>query len=148
MMLDDWSYRWFAEAASTTCDFWKDDEIFNCAYNHGIYTTGYRYKGRVIGHAADNDARIVTLGLVLVDPTENAWQGYVRHGRLNRAGPADSAHSLTPLPRDVTNAEIIHHRVLRHGRLEVGVGYERFGSNLSLSASNDFRAFLQWRSDR
>ena len=39
-MGERWSYRWFGEFAATSCGFWKSDEIFNCAYNHGIYETG------------------------------------------------------------------------------------------------------------
>ena len=46
-----WSYRWYAELAGTSCDFIKTD-LWNCAYNHGIYETGYRYHGRVIGHGS------------------------------------------------------------------------------------------------
>jgi len=51
-----WPYRWFGELAGTSCDFYQSTEIFNCACDHGIYETGYRYRGRVVGHAYDNDA--------------------------------------------------------------------------------------------
>ncbi len=95
-IFEQWSYRWYAEASATSCDFWKSEEIFNCAYNHAIYKTGYRYRGRVLGHSADNDARVITLGFVLVDTGENSCQGYIRSGRLNRGGPPDQANSLTP----------------------------------------------------
>ena len=57
-----WSYRWYIEGAYNACDALKSDQRFNCAYNHSIYETGYRYYGRVIGHGAENDARIATLG--------------------------------------------------------------------------------------
>ena len=146
-VMSHWSYRWFLEGAETSCDFLKSDEIFDCAYNHRTYETGYRFYGRVIGHAADNDARLATLGLVLVDPQENSWQGFVRHGTLNRDGAPDPANSLTALPQDILSAEIIHNRVLARGRLEIGVGYERFGGNPTIESSNDVRAFIQWRSD-
>ena len=42
-----WSYRLYGEAAETTCNFYDSEPGFNCAYNHGIYETGYRYRGRV-----------------------------------------------------------------------------------------------------
>jgi len=142
-----WSYRWYVEASSTSCDFWKTDEIFDCGYNHKVYESGYRYYGRVIGHAVDNDARIATIGLLLLDAGENSWQGYLRNGRLNRGGQLDAANSLTPLPQDVINIEIIHNRPLRYGRLELGLGYDKFGGNIAVPSSNDVRAFIQWRSD-
>jgi len=144
---ETWSYRWYVEGSATSCDFWKSDEIFNCAYNHGIYESGYRYYGRVIGHGADNDARVATLGFVLVDERENSWQGYIRVGELNRGGPPDPANSLTPVPQDVFNIELIHNRVFDYGRLEFGVGYDRFDENSALPSSNEARAFIQWRSD-
>ena len=39
------SYRWFAEVASVSCDAFKSTPSYNCAYNHSIYQTGYRYRG-------------------------------------------------------------------------------------------------------
>lgn len=145
---DRWSYRWYAEVSATTCDFVKSNEIYDCAYNHAIYADGYRYYGRVIGHAADNDARVATIGVVLVNERENSWQGYIRSGTLNRAGSVNSANSLTNRPRDVLNIELIHNRRIRYGRIEIGVGYDRYGSNSTISSSNRVRAFIQWRTDR
>jgi hypothetical protein len=145
--LNRWSYRWYVEGSSTSCDFLKSDVIFDCAYNHKVYESGYRHFGRPIGHAADNDARVATIGLTLVDAGEYSWQGYIRSGRLNRGGEADAANSLTFLPQDVLNVEIIHNRPLRYGRLELGLGYDDFGGNLAVPSSNDVRAFIQWRSD-
>ena len=144
---DRWLLRWYIEASSTSCDFASSEELFNCAYNHGIYESGYRYHGRVIGHGADNDARVASLGLMLVDANENSWQGTIRSGELNRGGPPDPANSLTPLPQDIFNVELIHNRIFGFGRLEFGVGYERFGKNSALPSSNAARAFIQWRSD-
>jgi len=92
-----WSYRWYAELAGTSCDFIKDD-LWNCAYNHGIYQTGYRYYGRVIGHGAENDARIVSTGLVLVSTEDTQWHALLRFGDLNRAGAPDARNTLTPTP--------------------------------------------------
>ena len=83
----------------------------------------------------------------MVDKGENSWQGYIRSGRLNRGGPPDSANSLTPLPGDITNFELIYNRAIPWGRLEFGVGYDEFSGNMVIPSSNDGRAFIQWRSD-
>ena len=53
------------ELAGTSCNFVKED-IFDCAYEHSIYETCYRYRGRAVGHSADGDARLLSAGLVLV----------------------------------------------------------------------------------
>ncbi len=145
MMGDRWSYRWYSEFAATSCDAVKK-EIFNCAYNHGIYQTGYRYRGRVLGHAADNDARILGIGLTLLDDQATQWQVLVRYGALNRGGAADSRNSLTPTRQDILSLDLTHARVFTVGQIEIGLGLERTDDEASGETSNDGRAFLQWRS--
>ena len=144
---DSWSYRWYMEASATTCNFYESLERFNCAYNHSIYQSGYRYRGRVIGHGADNDAAIATIGLLLIDDDETSWQGLVRTGKLNRGGPPDLNHSLTPVPLDVVNVELVHSRIFSFGQLRIGVGYEQLDGNPAIPSSNEATAFIQWRSD-
>jgi len=141
-----WSYRWFGEFAGTSCDFYKSTEIFNCAYNHGIYETGYRYRGRVVGHAYDNDARIISTGLMLLDDQETQWHALIRYGALNRGGVPDVHNSLTPTRQDVASIDLSHSRLFRYGQIEVGLGLERTDDELSGETRNDGRAFLQWRS--
>jgi hypothetical protein len=144
-MLDKWSYRWFAELAGTSCDFVKED-IFNCAYNHSIYETGYRYRGRVIGHGSENDSRIVSAGVVLVDSEDTQWHALLRVGDLNRAGSPDSRNTLTPTPQELLSIDLSHSRVFSFGVIEAGVGYEQIDDTASGDNLNEGRVYLQWRS--
>ncbi|MDH3352364.1 MAG: capsule assembly Wzi family protein, partial [Gammaproteobacteria bacterium] len=121
------------------------EEIFNCAYNHGIYKTGYRYRGRSVGHGADNDARVISAGLVVIDAEETQWHALVRYGALNRDGVADPANSLTPTRQDIASVDITHSRVFRYGQIDIGLGLEQTDDLASGESSNDARAFLQWR---
>ena len=141
-----WSYRWFGEFAGTSCAFHQSTEIFNCAYNHGIYQTGYRYRGRVVGHAYDNDARIISTGIILLDDQEKQWHALIRYGALNRGGAPDLRNSLTPTRQDVVSLDLTHRRDFTYGQIEIGLGLERTDDELSGETSNDGRAFLQWRS--
>lgn len=141
-----WSYRWFAEYAGTSCQFYESSERFNCAYNNGIYQTGYRYRGRSIGHSADNDARLVSVGLLAVDSNENEWAATVRAGELNTGGVADVANSLTPTQQDIVSLDLRHARVFDIGELSVGVGIESIEEESSGATRDDARFFLQWRS--
>lgn len=142
-----WSYRWYAELAGTSCDFISDD-IWNCAYNHGIYKTGYRYRGRVVGHAAENDSQIFTSGLVLVSNENKQWQALLRIGDLNRGGNPDARNTLTPTPLDIVSFDLMHSRSLgSFGWLDIGLGYERIDDSLSNQDSKDVRGFLTWRSN-
>ncbi|NIP28402.1 MAG: capsule assembly Wzi family protein [Phycisphaerae bacterium] len=147
MLKDRWSYRWYLETAVTSCDFWKSDEIFDCAYNHYIYQTGYRYKGRVIGHAADNDARVLTIGGAMVAPGNTFWHALIRVGRLNRGGTLDAENSLTIGPQNYSGVELIHSRATRLGRFDFGVGYHSFDKASHTLGSREFNAFIQWNSD-
>ncbi len=146
MLGSRWSYRWFGEFAGTSCKFHQSSEIFDCAYNHSIYQTGYRYRGRVVGHAADNDSRIVATGLTLLDDEATQWHVLVRYGALNRGGAPDFRNSLTPTRQDIASLDLTHSRVFTYGQIEIGLGLERTDDESSGETSNDGRAFLQWRS--
>lgn len=52
------SLRVIAESADTTAGrATGGDGLFDYAYEHSIYRSGYRYRGRVIGASVDNDSR-------------------------------------------------------------------------------------------
>ena len=139
-----WSYRWFVEAAGTTCDFIKEDR-FNCAYNHGIYQTGYRYRGRVIGHALDNDAFVGSLGLVLTTARDHRFHALIRSGELNRGGSPDQRNTITPTPLDVTSADVSYSLPIGNSRIEIGAGYEELDDPGNGLATDESRAYLRWR---
>ncbi len=145
MMGERWSYRWFGEFAATSCSFWKTDEIFNCAYNHSIYKTGYRYRGRVVGQNSDNDSRVVSAGLLLVDDAAMQWQALVRYGKLNRGGAPDERNSLTPTPQEIASIDLTHSRFFRYGEIRVSLGLERIDDTASGQTRDDVRAYLEWR---
>jgi hypothetical protein len=140
-----WSYRWYAEYAGVSCDIIKSDPGYGCAYNHHIYQTGYRYRGRAIGSGAEGDARIVSTGLILVSNDEMRWNLLLRLGDLNRGRP-DARNTLTPVPLEISSIDLTHSRRLEWGRLEIGIGHEQLKDPLTSEDSGDTRAFLTWRS--
>lgn len=142
---DRWATRIFGEFAGTSCQFHESSELFNCAYNHGIYRTGYRYRGRAIGHGAENDARLVSLGLMAIDDNDSEWRALVRLGKLNRGGIPDPRNTVSPTPRDISSIDLAHVRQLSIGRLEVGVGYESLDDDASNTSSSDTRFYVSWR---
>jgi hypothetical protein len=145
-LFNRWSTRGFAEFAGTSCQFHESSEIFNCAYNHGIYKTGYRYRYRTIGHNADNDARVVSAGFVAADTDDTQWRGLIRVGKLNRGGSPDSRNSLTPTPQDIASIDISHSRVFSFGVIDAGIGYEAVDDVATGDSFSDTRAYVQWRS--
>lgn len=143
---DRWSYRWFAEYAGTACQFYESSELFNCAYNNRIYRTGYRFRGRSIGHPADNDARLVSLGVIAVNAEESEWAATVRFGELNTGGDEDLRHTLTSTQESIVSIDLRHARVFEFGELSAGVGLESINNEVSGETRNDVRFFVQWRS--
>ncbi len=59
-MNSQWTF--FLEASDTAVNVLSKAE-FNVAYEHHLYTDGYRYYGRAIGSTYDNDTRTFILGL-------------------------------------------------------------------------------------
>lgn len=139
------SYRAFVEFSGTTCQFYESSSRPNCGYNNGIYQTGYRYRGRSIGHGADNDAELFSLGGVAVEPDGNVWQAVVRFGELNNDGSPDPANTLTPTPVDYFEIELSHRLSLDYGQLEFGLGVSRFDDALTGDQQDDSRLFVGWR---
>ncbi|MDJ0908310.1 MAG: capsule assembly Wzi family protein [Woeseiaceae bacterium] len=146
VLRERWSARAFLELAATSCQFQENSEIFNCAYNHSIYKTGFRYRGRTIGHPADNDARLVSSGLSLVDSDGTAWYALLRAGPLNRADLPDARNSLTPLRQDIVSIDVTHVRPTAFGTVAAGIGYERVDDEASGRTDDDARFFVEWRS--
>ncbi len=143
---DRWSWRGYAEVAYTKCNFYESDDGFNCAYNHGIYQTGYRYRGRSVGHGADNDSLLLTAGLFLIDRDETQWHALLRYGELNRGGAPDDRNSLTPTLQTVISVDLMHSRVFRFGVIELGAGFEQLDDEATGISDTSGRAYLHWRS--
>jgi len=58
------NYRLFAEYANTTPSGFQGIRTNNTTYEHSIYQSGYRYRGRSIGATFDNDSVVTTLGFI------------------------------------------------------------------------------------
>ncbi len=55
-------------------------------YNNFLYTDGWTYGGRPIGHSLDGDARAITLHAALTDTRNRRWHLAARHIDLNING--------------------------------------------------------------
>ena len=117
----------------------------NCAYNHPIYFTGMRYRGRSIGHTADNDAKIWSLGLLLNDDRDRSWSLTLTTGDLNREGDPDPANTVTPVKQEYRGAQLLHSRALGVGTLQASVGFESRKTTSTGETADDWQAFLEWR---
>ena len=78
--------RWRAvvEYADTAASVLSDPVKFNLLYEHATYTTGYRYRGRSLGHTLDNDAQLISVLLSLTDARDWTYRFAYHHAHLNR----------------------------------------------------------------
>jgi hypothetical protein len=127
-----------AELADTTCTFTREQPEFDCAYRNAIYPQGYTHRGRVIGHAMDNDSRMYSFGATLSRPNGETYGLTLRKVAINRDG---GPHAISPVPLDLRNVELRHSRPLGAGRLDAGVEFED-SSNAAFDSK--VRGFLTW----
>jgi len=146
------TWRAYLEWSDTECNFrlyrsFRGDDSESeakpgCAYNHPIYQTGYRYKGRAIGHSFDGDSSVFTLGGTLTGQGGSSWTATLAAGNLNRrsARPTTTAANKTRY-RDV---EITHKRAFWVGELGLGVGYDYRKDTVTGVKTDDVRLFAEW----
>lgn len=135
------SWRVLAEYADTACDFHAAPPEFGCAYTNSIYTTGYRYRGRVQGHPMDADGESVGFGATLLDPGGVRWQITARNVKLNRAGAA-AGHSLSATPARVRDLEVVRDQPVTWGNITVSFGYASVDAQEDAGLGEGLRGFL------
>ena len=92
--LSNSTLRVFAEYVDLT-SYWRtgDPNTRNVTYSHGRYQDGYRYRGRPVGHWADTDSKIFSLGGFLQYDSGIGWGTTLRSGDLNEDGSGNNSVS-------------------------------------------------------
>jgi hypothetical protein len=122
------SWRAFAEFAGTRCGEWStpaaDRSPWGCAYESGLFSGGYRTRGRVIGHAADRDSQVFTLGGLYAPAAGPAFEMRVRRAKLNRGATAapSPTHTVAAMASDLWNVELKLEGHWRRWTFSAGVG--------------------------
>ncbi|MDH4022438.1 MAG: capsule assembly Wzi family protein [Gammaproteobacteria bacterium] len=143
------AHRTHMEFADTSCregGLGFSDIKPNCAYEHSIYKTGYRYNGKSLGHGIDGDGRSYSMGSTLLQSAGHSWNILVRYMEINRVGEPEPRHSISPTPQDRTDIQLTHDRWTRFGRFCLGLGYTHLDEAAGNATSNDISAFLSWSS--
>lgn len=140
----DRSWRAHLEYADTACDFQKSEPTFGCAYRNSIYSDGYQYRDRSMGHALDGDSEQVAAGMMLVNADGSSWELAAQSATVNRAG-ANPVHSVALQPTRIRSADLYHRRSLLGGELSLAIGYEERESASAGLDEGDVRGLLQWR---
>lgn len=136
------TYRIYTEYSNTACSgLSASDPTFRCAYEHSIYTDGYRYRNRVIGHSLGADAQALAVGGIWRGRKGHLWYGAVRVGELNRSNAPTNTTALAST--DIVDLELNHRRTTHLGSFQVGAGVE----NRALAGSSGTwygRIMFEW----
>jgi hypothetical protein len=142
------TYRLYLEWSDTMCNFalYKGSEnvVPDCAYNNGIYKTGYRHNGRSMAHTFDNDASIFTLGTVLTDKQNNSWLLKLGYGNLNRKKNIDERNTVAQEKTEYREILVTHRRDVGFGSLNIGAGYDYRKNVVTNKSNGDTQLFLEW----
>jgi hypothetical protein len=138
------SWRVHVEYADTVCGFYEDPPEYGCAYVNSIYTDGYQYRDRAIGHAIDGDSEQLAFGASWIRPDGSSFELALQDSRLNRAS-ANLVHSVVPAAARLRSVDLSHRRELLGGDLRVGLGYEDLDFEAVGGDDGTARGFLQWQ---
>lgn len=131
------SYRWHVEYADTAVDFALGRPWYGLAYEHHIYTDGYSYRRRIIGHSIGSDAKAYSCGLLL-SRSNRAWEFLARTIRTDRDSPQSQR---------IVDVELLHEITQKSSHFSFGVNATRGISALDEQISFSARGFVSWRRD-
>ncbi|WP_416908590.1 MAG: capsule assembly Wzi family protein [Polymorphobacter sp.] len=111
-------------------------------YNNSLYTSGYTYRGRPIGHWTAGDSRNLAVHAALTDTRNRRWYGSVRSVHLNVIDLGNPPRAIFPRP-DGSPGPLISN--------PVSTSSEKFailtaGAELPLKIG-DVRIETRWQSD-
>lgn len=148
------TYRFYIEWSDTMCNFalYKDSEdvVPDCAYNHPIYSSGYRRYGRSIGHTFDNDATVWTFGGLLTDKQNSDWSFRLGIGKFNRKDdpenpkPEINLNTVASVKTEYREIEVGHKRDIGIGTLKMGLSYDYRKDTVTRIDTEETRAFVEW----
>jgi Capsule assembly protein Wzi len=119
--------------------------VFDCAYENSIYTAGYRFRGRSIGHATDNDTRMLSFGALYVTENGTSWSLKLRDAELNRdATSPETNHTIASVATDLQSVDLRYERELVGGRFMASAGAERRETVGTAEQSDEWRAAVEW----
>ena len=144
--------RIFVEYTDTEVACSGNPNSLNCYYEHGTYRTGYRYQGKSIGSTFDNDANIVTIGIMGSTEEMYHWSGKLRFGELNSdnidVAPTSTiiGNTVSKVAEDLVELELTYQRPVFRGMLTIQtqISHSNFiddssDNDVNISATWDYR---------
>tara|TARA_R110001592_G_scaffold168705_1_gene404983 strand:- start:13153 stop:14634 length:1482 start_codon:yes stop_codon:yes gene_type:complete len=117
---------------------------FNTAYDHSVYKTGYRYRGRSIGATYDNDAKIYSGGFSyqFVDLAQKV-SSVISRIELNTDGSA-GGNAVSSSVLDLYSIDLSYQRLLFQGKLDIRASYLTELPDLLIDDIDKFNLGIAW----
>ena len=140
------SWRAGIEWSNTRCGGTENGQkLWDCAYNNGIFTDGYRYYGRVMGHSMDGDGDMYSARYIRVDSEADTLTVVARYSRINQNKiEPDTLNSVAQGAEDWISLDLSYRHLLRSGWLEGGVGVDSQDRKWNGEDAVLPRAYVTW----
>jgi hypothetical protein len=138
--------RGHVEYANTKVKWYNSEAEYDSAYSQGIFTEGYRYLSRNIGHTADGDSETTSVMLSLITGEGARWSALVRSGRLDRCCTPGANSAISSGPSKYKSAEVSWEAAVRGLDIDIQLGYEE-QTPVSAGDAKGMFGFLQVRKE-
>lgn len=136
--------RAHVEYANTKVKWYSSQVEYDVAYTQGIFSEGYRYRGRNIGHTTDGDSETASVMLSLTTGGGSRWAMLFRKGHLDRCCTPGANNQITSGPSDYKSGLVSWDGSVRGHGLGIQLGYEEQAPD-SAGDADGFFGFLEWR---
>jgi hypothetical protein len=136
--------RAHAEYANTKVKWYDSDVEWDWAYRQSIFSEGYRYRGRNIGHTTDGDSETASFGVSLTTGEGDRWGALVRRGRLDYCCVPFFNSRITNGRSTYHSAQLSWEGAVRGQDVGIQLGYEEQTPESAGDATGVF-GFIQWR---
>lgn len=136
--------RAHVEYANTKVKWYNSEIEYDTSYTQGIFTEGYRYRSRNVGHTTDGDSETTSVMLSLTTGEGSRWAALARTGRLDRCCVPGANSVITSGPSTYKSGEISWEGAVRNLDVGIQLGYEE-QTPKSAGGANGVFGFLQVR---
>ncbi len=123
----------------------KSEPTFGCAYRNSIYSDGYQYRDRSIGHALDGDSEQVAAGMMLVERATAAAGSWRPRARRSIARAPIPCTPWRCSRLESAPPTCIIGGPCWAGSSSLAIGYEERESASAGLDEGDVRGLVQWR---
>ncbi|MFN4090659.1 MAG: capsule assembly Wzi family protein [Alphaproteobacteria bacterium] len=116
-------WRLITEYSDTAASVLSAEKRYDLTYNHFVYRTGYRYRGRPIAHSLDNDTRLLSVTGLLTDDRGWGYRAAYHRADLNRDG-TEGGNMVSATAETVDAFELGIEIPLRRSTLDIGLRYQ------------------------